>query len=188
MLTAASVFAAPEYFNAGALDTSSWSPSTNELILADAVVEHYCRYTLSDQRLASLTASNEVEAVEQDGTLTVLVPPRFDTDMPSRVDESFTLGGIPYSAYTRERKAFLQPYGDRMLRMLAVLHRPIDVDSGKAKPFTVYFNTDTGKVGTMWNIFSIIIYSPGPPYSFLRHQEHKGSPTPNSSVRGIPRR
>ncbi len=102
LLCASGALADPAFVNVGSFDTVSWSPSTNETNMAYAVVEHHCRYFMSDQRR---NGSEEIHALATNDTISFTVPVK-------RVDEHFTIAGLPYSAYRREIRAFLQGSGD----------------------------------------------------------------------------
>lgn len=132
-----------------------WLPSVHQTNMAVCLAEHFCRFTLSDNKK---TADKDPNAA-------------FDWFVPV-IPEDFTICGVPYTNYTRKCIGFSVAAGDQLWhRYIAVQHLPPTpaplTDKEKAKPFTVYVGVDNGHVGL--DLGDILYYSSaGPPFQLGR--------------------
>lgn len=155
----------PSYVDAGSLGTVTWSPSTGAISNALTAAREFTWRYLSDQSQATDTEIHiDVSFSKQ------AVPSNREESPTTFRDEGFTIKGIAYADYLLQPRPFLQKYGSEEIRYIAIQHIPSSQSgSGSATPmpFTLYFNVKTGHIGQRLNL-PVILYSPGPPYSFHR--------------------
>lgn len=117
---------------------STWDLSKGTKEMSLCLAEYICRYQLSDEFCEQSVVQSEV-------AVPVLVIP-----------ERFHIGHIAYTQYVRKCIGFIaiQTIGDRVLhrRFVAVLHLKPSVNETKtnttSRGFTVYWDVDSGHVGT----------------------------------------
>jgi len=151
------------YVDAGSLGTVTWSPSTGTISNAITAAREFIWRYLSDQSQATDTEIHvDISFSEQ------AVPGNSEVSATSTHEDGFTIKGIAYADYLLRPRPFLQKYGSEEIRYIAIQHVPSSQSgSGSATPmpFTLYFNVQTGRIGQRLDL-PVIIYSPGPPYSF----------------------
>ena len=166
-----------EYYQVSGRFAQAWEPSSNHVKQALSAVRAHCRIKLSDtvKEAVRLRLAYEVEVIYTNDTISVVYdPPKIDTNS---IPEQFKVYGIKYTEYRKNIGAFVESNAGGNIRFIAVQHL-LDPkqreEIKKARPFTVYYNVENGKVGldtaSTWERDNdgfgsvAIIYSPGPPY------------------------
>lgn len=156
-----------ESSDSGALKRLRWIPTAAETNVALAVTENYCRYTLAN--LEGME-EDDIEVGWNSTNRILRVAPK--KNKKPEYNREWTIYGEPYTNYFRTFKPFVVNTGNNEDQYFIAIQHFYVKDCTTNRAFTVYYNANSGDVGSGLKL-SLIQFSPSPPYYVDIKEEKK---------------